>query len=95
MKKVLIIGGIGLAAYGLYDLMKKRADAKASKKNGCGCGCGGPAIVKNTKPELYPDAALERYDASFRAIFPTPTGRLGQGPLPLDNAQSFVESNLI
>lgn len=86
MKKGLLIAGIALAAYGLYVAYKKKATT-SDKKNDC--GCNEPKIVKQKPAELYPDAALEHYDASFRALANTPTGRLGQGPLPIHDTESL------
>ncbi len=83
MKNIFFLVGVGVAGYGTYLYFKKR-------KSDCGCTekTTTATIVKKTEAPLYPDTALEQFSTKWTNLFPSPE-RLGQGPLLLDDADTF------
>jgi hypothetical protein len=83
MKNVLILAGVGLAAYGVYLAVQKKKRSETVKKTFTGSFAKAPAN------QIYPSQALQAFDVSEKNIFAGGTYR--NIPWPNEVNQAYVQ----
>ncbi len=79
MNKLLLLAGIGCAAYGVYLLCRDKNGILASEEISVA------RITKIQPREIVPDVVLKQFDTSWHSLFPTPKREMGIGALSTDS----------